>query len=266
MPTALRDATRPWRERRRNAIPLRPGERPAPPDFIGVGVQKAGTSWWYDLLAAHPRTHRSVAHRKEQHFFDRYLDRPFDGDAVAAYHRRFARPAGTLAGEWTPRYVHDFWVPALLARAAPAAKYLVLLRDPIERYRSGLIEAMRTEPGADERDLTNDALARSRYAVDLGRLFAVAPRDQVLVLQFERCVADPVTNYRATLQFIGYDDDRFVPPGIDRPVRATRREKTTLSQSLLERLHDELDDDVRALRDLCPEIDLRCWPNFSRLS
>jgi len=29
---------------------LGPGEAVGPPDFVGVGVQKAGTSWWYELI------------------------------------------------------------------------------------------------------------------------------------------------------------------------------------------------------------------------
>ena len=33
----------------------------------------------------------------------------------------------------------DAWALRLIRRAAPDAKLLVLLRDPIERYRSGIL-------------------------------------------------------------------------------------------------------------------------------
>ena len=33
---------------------LLPGESVGPPDFVGVGFQKAGTSWWYELVVDHP--------------------------------------------------------------------------------------------------------------------------------------------------------------------------------------------------------------------
>ena len=54
------------------------------------------------------------------------------------YHAFFPRPVGGKAGEWTPRYMVDFWTPALLREAAPSAKILVMLRDPFERFCSGV--------------------------------------------------------------------------------------------------------------------------------
>ena len=43
----------PWDETRELSIPQpRPGDVTAPPTFVGVGVQKAGTSWWHDLIEA----------------------------------------------------------------------------------------------------------------------------------------------------------------------------------------------------------------------
>ena len=107
-----------------------------PPDFVGVGVQRAGTTWWYRLLCDHPSIQRTRG--KEAHFFDGYFGREFSDLDAEAYHRLFPRPRGSLIGEWSPRYLHDFWTPALLRRAAPEAKILVLLRDPLQRYQSGL--------------------------------------------------------------------------------------------------------------------------------
>ena len=34
--------------------PCPPGMTIGPPDFVGVGVPKAGTSWWFSLILAHP--------------------------------------------------------------------------------------------------------------------------------------------------------------------------------------------------------------------
>ena len=123
------------------SVHWRPPPRPrdwaiGPPDFVGVGVQRAGTTWWYRLLCDHPSIQR--ARGKEAHFFDGYFGREFSDSDVEAYHRLFPRPKGSLIGEWSPRYLHDFWTPALLRRAAPEAKILVLLRDPLQRYQSGL--------------------------------------------------------------------------------------------------------------------------------
>ena len=34
--------------------PVGPGEETGPPDFVGIGVQKAGTTWWFELVLTHP--------------------------------------------------------------------------------------------------------------------------------------------------------------------------------------------------------------------
>src|SRR6266581_2247393 len=88
-----------------------------PPDFVGVGAQRSGTTWWWRLVCDHPRI---VPAEKEFHFFDEYFARQFSEADARAYHRLFPRPSGYLTGEWSPRYMHDFWTPALLRKAAPS--------------------------------------------------------------------------------------------------------------------------------------------------
>ena len=81
---------------------------------------------------------------KEIHFFDRFWDgREVPADLPGAYARQFPRPEGELTGEWTPRYMHDFWALPLLKAAAPEARILVMLRDPVDRYRSGIAREQR---------------------------------------------------------------------------------------------------------------------------
>ena len=46
-----------------------PGTTVGPPDFVGVGVSKCGTSWWFSLILAHPDVHGPV--KKELLYFNR---------------------------------------------------------------------------------------------------------------------------------------------------------------------------------------------------
>ena len=111
----------------RGPQPMGPGTPPevpagwsvGPPDFVGVGAQKAGTSWWAALIHEHPKVKRAGGVAKELHFFDRYWESGFGASDVALYASYFPRPSGALAGEWTPGYMIDFWTPELIARAAP---------------------------------------------------------------------------------------------------------------------------------------------------
>ena len=77
-----------------------------PPDFVGIGVQKAGTTWWFDAICAHPDVYSRRDIHKERHFFGRYAIEPFGSADSSLYHDWFPRPAGTLTGEWTPDYMH----------------------------------------------------------------------------------------------------------------------------------------------------------------
>src|SRR6266516_2935809 len=107
-----------------------PGLKTGPPSFVGVGVQKAGTTWWFSLIERHPGVYAHPGFHKERHFFSQFWARDFSDADVAEYHRWFPRPPGMLTGEWTPDYASAHWVAPMLHAAAPEAKLLLMLRDP----------------------------------------------------------------------------------------------------------------------------------------
>ena len=108
-----------------------PDWRTGPPDFVGIGAYRSGTTWLYEMIAAHPDVAIPPGRPKELHFFESFWEGGFTPAEVARYHRYFPRPAGKLVGEWTPRYMFDSWTPRMLAVAAPEARLLVVLRDPV---------------------------------------------------------------------------------------------------------------------------------------
>ena len=167
------------------------------------------------------------------HFFDDYWRGDFQQSDERAYHQLFLRPEGMLGGEWTPRYIFDPWTPPLLRRAAPDAKLLVLLRDPIARFRSGVTHAA-IHGGRVTSDVVNTAIARGFYGAQLSHLLEHFPREQVLVLQFERCRADPAAMLKLTFEFLGLDSARY-PSSIrlSEPRNANMREPEPVDRELL---------------------------------
>ena len=103
--------------------------------------------------------------------------------------------------------MHDFWTPPLLARAAPDAKLLIMFRDPIERFRSGVPHRLGQRPDHRLEAVTADAIERGKYATQLRRVLACHDAAKLLILQYEKCVADPAGQYRRTLGFLGADPD-----------------------------------------------------------
>jgi hypothetical protein len=237
------------------------------PDFIGVGTQRSGTTWWFESLLEHPQVVLPRSGKKELHYFQRFCTEPMTDAHVEHYRSRFDAPAGAITGEWTPRYMHDFWTPRLLLRAAPDAKLLVMLRDPVERFRSGVPHRKEMIESPHMERTILDAIERGRYHAQLSRVLAVWPRERVLVLQYERCVADPAAEYGRTLRFLGVDDG-FVPADFTRS-RGVSHEavKEPLWDDLEAALLAALEPDVRRLGELLgDDLDLRRWRAFEHLA
>ncbi len=239
--------------------PVGPGERVGPPDFVGIGVQKGGTSWWYELIAEHPDVTSHQAIHKERQYLSRFGAETFGAAEIWTYHGWFPRRAGTVTGEWTPDYLGYPWVAALLARAAPDAKLLVILRDPVERFRSAL--SFRLSQGASYTEATvADAVRRGYYARSLQRYLDFFPAEQLLVLQYERCAIDPAGQLDVTYRFLELREYR--PTDLYRPVNVSG-EKVPIDADAVRRLVDLYASDVLELRSLFPHVDLSVWPNFA---
>ncbi len=232
-----------------------------PPHYVGVGAQKAGTSWWNRLIGAHPDVVDTGGGPKELHFFDRAWEAPLAEAELRRYHAYFPVPAGKVAGEWTPGYLIDFWTPELIARAAPDARVLVLLRDPLERFRSALTHQLATSrTPLGQRDIQG-AFQRGLYAPQLRRVLAAFPPGQVWIGQYEACRADPATQLAATYAFLGLAPYELDPGTFRGEVNPTTREKYEPTAALRSSLLDGYAPDLAQLAELVPGLDLSLWPS-----
>lgn len=203
----------------------RMGQPRALPDAVILGAQKSGTSSLHDYLTRHPGVIAPL--RKEVHFFDLNYGR---GEAwYRAHFGRLDEPGLNL--DSSPYYLFHPAVPQRLQTLLPAAKLIVLLRDPVRRAYShywherdkgreklSFEDAVRAEPrrieaaharlaaGTLERSREHQHfsyLARGHYAQQLERWFGFFPRERFLVLRFEDLARDPLGELNATLGFLG---------------------------------------------------------------
>lgn len=230
-----------------------------------MGAQRCGTTRWFDLIASHPEVIPPLS-TKELHYFDRfYLEQP-TAAAVAGYHEHFPRDGSRKVGEWTPCYMSSPWVPSLLATAAPDVRLLVLVRDPIDRYVSGLqhdggLAREQGQPLSQHAPL--EAYLRGLYYEQIENLLAHFDRSQILLLQYERCTREPLSELRRTFEFLGLRDVAFAPrldahPHLQ-PKKPTLEAKTRAAYVRAYR------EDVLRLARAFPEIDLSLWRNFAHL-
>jgi sulfotransferase family protein len=235
-----------------------------PPGFVGIGAPRCGTSWWFRAVTTHPDvSHVRGVQPKEVHYFSGRSGRPLTEDEVVAYHRYFPRaPEAPVVGEWTPDYMYSPSLPGQLEQAAPGARLLVLLRDPVDRFVSGNMRgrrlAARNGIAGAEAEIAARNTERGMYWAPAARVLDAFGRDRVLVLQYERCRAEYATELRRTHEFLGLDPDRgFAPPmrePRERPVPEEERH----------RLGELYAPDVRKLMGMLPDLDASYWPNVAR--
>jgi hypothetical protein len=154
---------------------------------LGIGAQRSGTTWFTDLLIQHPDVGLGVNGKKEQHLLHRVSAGLDDADS---YLRLF--PWDLLRGEWTPIYLPTLSTPPTAVRLCrEAAPFLVLLRDPIERFAS----AMRLRGQRRSHWQYHVAMAyhewTGMYAEHLDGWARVVGRDRLVVMVYEEVVDSP---------------------------------------------------------------------------
>jgi hypothetical protein len=202
------------------------------PAFVIAGAMRCGTTSLFEYLAGHPQVAPSL--RKEIHYFDLHFHR-----GPAWYVRQFAAVRQVARGEMTrpfessPYYMFDPRVPARLREAAPDARVVFLLRDPVERaishYRKNLRDGREPLSFAEAIDAEDERLAgeeermlsdprylspvhqyfsyrrRGEYALLIDRFRRQFPEIQLHVADAGRLFSDPGPVLDEVCRFLGLD-------------------------------------------------------------
>jgi len=245
------------------------------PDFVIFGAQKSGTTWWFRLIEQHPGVVHPADQRPELHFFDRFWVEWPDEEQIERYHRYFPRPHGMLVGEKTPEYMNCAWVPPMAKLAAPEAKAIVLLRDPVDRYISGLSHQDRgglldEEDAAGESRLfgdrlrvVTDAIERGLYSTQVEWLLQQYPPEQLLVLQYEACATDSAAQLARTFEYLGLPPHELPGDEMARPRNKSKLDKVIVPPEHIDLLSRYYTPEVERLQQLVPDLDLSLWPHFA---
>lgn len=174
------------------------------PDFIGIGVQRAGTSWLYQCLLEHPQIFMP---RKEFHFFDRQHEK-----GINWYVQQFeGSEKDQLRGEYTPDYLSSSSAIQRIHEYNPERKLLIVLRNPFERAYSGyrLFQSHGHLGGKSFKEALcaqPELLQKSLYSGQLDLLFKYFPRDQVFIGMFEDVARNPSAFFASVCSFLGINE------------------------------------------------------------
>lgn len=204
------------------------------PDFLVIGAQKGGTTSLYNYLIEHPGI--VPAFTKEVHFFDKDYSKGlawyranFPTYLEKYYLERFHRQK-CITGEATPYYLFHPRAPHRVAKTLPMAKFIVLLRNPVDRAYSQYAHQVRQgyetlsfeDALAEEEKRTtkerenllkderyfsfNDKhytyLSRGKYIDQLKVWMELFPREQFLILKSENFYSDPESTLKKTFGFL----------------------------------------------------------------
>lgn len=206
------------------------------PDFFIVGHPKCGTTALYEMLARHPQIYMSE--RKEPRFFASDLPSPFQPRPSGAPSETYedylalfedARP-DQLVGEGSTAYIWSHTAAGLIAEAQPAARIVVVLREPTSFLRSLHLQLLQhrseEEPSLRKAIALEDSRRhghrltkinehwpqvlmytdRVRYVDQLRRYHDVFGREQVLVLIYDDLRNDNERTVRTVQRFLGVND------------------------------------------------------------
>lgn len=165
------------------------------PDFLGIGAQKAGTTWLYRNLRKHPDLY--LPEQKELHYFDWHFHQP-----LRSYARHFQAAGDRRKGELTPGY--GILPPervAFVRRLLPDLRLLLLLRNPIERAWSQALMNLVTGPGRPFDDVPLQAfvdhfrsersVARGDYLLTVDTWLRYFPEDRLFIGFFDDITTRP---------------------------------------------------------------------------
>ncbi len=204
------------------------------PDFYIIGVEKGGTSSLYRYLIQHPFVHPAVT--KEINYFNKFYHRGNNWYRVGfpfKFHKFIVKKftgKNFVTGEASVRYFDYPHTPQRIKKITPNAKFILLLRNPIERAFSE--HAMTTRAGYEslsfedaikdekerteneyEKMLTNENyfhetyfrhayLKRGIYLNSLEHWMKLYPREQFLILKSEDFFENPSIVYNQVLKFL----------------------------------------------------------------
>jgi len=180
------------------------------PAYIIIGEARCGTTSLYSMMTQHPKIKAAI--NKEIYFFSN--DNWWKKDE---YLRRLGKCGeNQIIGEATPMYM---WkcdtVPKRIKKIVPEAKFIVLLRNPVDKVYSHLVLGKHgVEVIRDFLD-TGKSLymqfERAKYYEFLKEWFKIFPRKQFKIIKSEALFKSPKKICNEVFEFLGLENYEINP-------------------------------------------------------
>ncbi len=214
------------------------------PDFLGVGVVKAGTTWLHHMLREQPDIH--VPPQKPVLYWDRHIDKP-----LKSYSAIFRTAGDRICGELTASYsVLPRETIERIRSLIPDLRVIILLREPRSRAWSEARMEYSVVRGKTLDDISDTrlqafmesqkCLERGDYPDILNRWWDAFGREQVFVGLYDDITERPAELLEQVVRFLGAPSCATLPDAVleERVFAGTPRPMPDASRRYLEATYD----------------------------
>ena len=193
------------------------------PNFLYIGMPKAGSTWFFEALRQHPEVYVPIA--KDIQFFDRHYERGLD------WYRHFFRAArqSPAVGELSHDYYASPEAARRIARDLPEVKLLCCLREPgefaVSAYKYNKMHHLNENVGFDDFLEMERTRRYTDYLNNLKVYFDEFPSSSVKVFFYEDLKNAPQDLLREIYDFLGVSSS-FVPTVLHQRVNPSRRPRS----------------------------------------
>ncbi len=204
------------------------------PDYYIIGVVKGGTTSLHDYLIKHPCIQppigKEIDYFGQLYYRGQYWYRSSFPYKIQKFFAQKIQKKDFLTGEATPRYIEHPNVPERIKQLTPNAKFIVLLRNPIDRaYSHHNMNMTRKHETLSFEEAINNEQSRiqgeyekmkkdyqyfnwtyylfaykehGKYIERLQRWMKIFPRKQFKIIKSEDLFEKPSTVYAEILEFL----------------------------------------------------------------
>lgn len=172
------------------------------PNTLYVGPDKAGSTWIWQALRAHPDV--IACAEKDLYFFDRYY-----GRGLGWYSKHFPTSDARVVLEVCHDYLYSDVAAQRMAADLPGVRVFVNLRHPIERLVSGYQNMVRNGETSASLEATLEAvpelLERSLYARHLAPYLDLLGHERVGIFDFGDLERDAQQFFDCVCDWLGIE-------------------------------------------------------------
>ncbi|NOG58405.1 MAG: hypothetical protein HND54_11770 [Bacteroidetes bacterium] len=174
------------------------------PNLLIIGAMKSGTTSLHDYLNKHPDVFMSEP--KEIHYYA--TNSKMAKEEYLELFQSEKKIVGTSPQSYTKchnKYYKD--IPERIYKDTPHVKLIYIVRDPIERYKSHILESFHCDPIEDIEysKSSGNYIKTSMYGLQLKAYLEFFDLSQIHILSLEDLNAKPLEEMNKLFDFLGID-------------------------------------------------------------